>query len=173
MRRAPRPRNHFFGVLDRKLEIVKAPSLHAPEKVKFVANINQRLRVHVHLLVRDCEPRHLFRSTPKEFWHQFDNKAVWNKANKNTDWDGEESEHKGNAPHSSGLVFVCNRESSAAHEDDQNLTAHHESANCDKEPVACQAFKDVKFVVQASITKRGEKKKKVSTQFIQRLSGVR
>ena len=54
-----------------------------------------------------------------------------------------------------GAVQSCDREGSAADEDDHDLTADHDHVDADEEPIALDAFEDVELVIETTGAKGG------------------
>lgn len=153
MRWASRP-NHLdrlLGVLDRKLEVVETSSLHLSEEVELISEIRQRLGIHVHLLVRDGQTRHLVGPLLKKLGDQSEQEVVGNQANNDADRDRDETKDNSDTPKGARLSLLCNLECVAANKDDKNLTTTHNGTDADKEPILGESLKDVELVIQATV----------------------
>lgn len=138
-------------MLDGELEVVQAPSLHAPEEIELVSYIRQGGRIHVHLFVGHCQSRNVVCPPFQEVGYQTNHESIGNEANDDSNRNGKETKHNGNSPEWTILVLVGDLESISTHENDQYLTTTHKGADTDKEPVLGKSFENVELVVQATV----------------------
>lgn len=138
-------------MLDGELEVVQAASLHPPEEVKFVSHIRQRLRIHVHLLIRDRKPGHLIGPVLEELGNDGEHDLVGDKTDDDTNGNGDEAKDNGDGPKGTTLAIFRDFEGVTTNEDDQDLATTHNGTNADEKPVLCQTLKDVELIVKATV----------------------
>jgi hypothetical protein len=103
-------------------------------------------------LVRDSNLGCLW-STLQVIRYQPDDKLVWNKSDGSPDRDRQSAENDRVKPLST--IEMYDIEGLASNKDNHDLTPDHDAVNGNEEPVPRDTFKNVEFVIKATITKVG------------------
>lgn len=142
-------------MLDSKLQVVQAASLHPSEEVEFVSHICKRLWVHVHLFVRNGQTGNRVGSLLQELGNHGQNDPIGNQsdddANRNRDEPKNNCNRPERAPNCPVFRLVRNLEGGTTKVDNDNLSSTHDCANADEEPILAETLKNIELIVQSSI----------------------